>query len=119
MDHCYASAVVLYDAIRDHEFREHDGHSPRITLDCTMGYFQRCASIREDPDAAGTGHIVNDEVIEVDVTWWGCSDINRGAAIGIDARPLDAREADRFADGHGLVIGGVERLNLAARPQFG
>ena len=37
-----------------------------------------------------------------------------GAAISVDTCPRDACEADRFVDGHGLVIGGIERLDLAA-----
>jgi hypothetical protein len=58
---------------------------------------------------------LDDEVIEEDADVSGTTgDGNRGAAIGVDARPLDSRNSDRFVNGYGEVIGGVKRLDLAA-----
>jgi hypothetical protein len=86
----YASAVFRYDGIRDQESYGNTYADPcLITFDCAMGDFQRAGTTGCDPGRAGTGHIVNDEVIEVDCSIWieGWGDVNRGAAIGVDARP--------------------------------
>ena len=87
--------------------------NPR-TVQCVIVPVRGAAA---DTDAGGTGtaHILDDEFIEVNCgcPWWWI-DGNAGTALGIDPSPLDARNADRFVDGHWSIISGVERLDLAA-----